>query len=84
MLARGASVSDCGKYLIVTPVQDCKDNLLYFAELPETITGKIELTPIVDKLEAEYEVCSDVCYYLCYSFLMMNISYFDRPTRVIF
>ncbi|KAF2355436.1 Peptidase S9 prolyl oligopeptidase catalytic domain [Trinorchestia longiramus] len=55
----GASVSDCGKYLVITPVQDCKDNLLYFAALPDEITGRIELTPVVDKLEAEYEYVSN-------------------------
>lgn len=55
----GASVSDCGQYLLVTPVQDCKDNLLYFARLPADITGLITLTPIVDKLEAEFEFVSN-------------------------
>ncbi|KAA0201447.1 hypothetical protein HAZT_HAZT004468 [Hyalella azteca] len=54
-----ASVSDCGKYLIVMPRQDCKDNLIYFAELPDNITGKIQLTPVVDELEAEYEYVSN-------------------------
>ena len=56
MLCSGATVSDCGRYLIVTPVQDCKDNLVYFGVLPSEITGKIDLMPVISKLEAEYEV----------------------------
>ncbi|XP_050674292.1 prolyl endopeptidase isoform X2 [Leptidea sinapis] len=53
----GAEVSDCGRYLIVTPVKDCRDNLLFFADLskhPE-ISGKLPLTQIVHKFEADYE-----------------------------
>ncbi|GBP70895.1 Prolyl endopeptidase [Eumeta japonica] len=53
----GAEVSDCGKYLIVTPVKDCRDNLLFFAELTKdkVIDGKLPLTQIVHKFEADYE-----------------------------
>ncbi|KPJ14629.1 hypothetical protein RR48_04489 [Papilio machaon] len=54
----GAEVSDCGRYLLVSPVRDCRDNLLYFADLskhPE-ITGLLPLTQIVHKFEADYEV----------------------------
>ncbi|XP_013149586.1 PREDICTED: prolyl endopeptidase isoform X2 [Papilio polytes] len=53
----GAEVSDCGRYLLVSPVRDCRDNLLYFADLdkqPE-ITGLLPLTQIVHKFEADYE-----------------------------
>lgn len=52
-----AQVSDCGKWLIVTPVKDCRDNLVFFTELkPDmNITGKLELTQVVHKLEADYE-----------------------------
>ncbi|KAJ8950325.1 hypothetical protein NQ318_021185 [Aromia moschata] len=32
IICRGASVSDCGNYLIVTPIKGCKNNLLYFTE----------------------------------------------------
>ncbi|OAD58944.1 Prolyl endopeptidase [Eufriesea mexicana] len=53
----GAQVSDCGKWLIALPMKDCKDNLVYFTELtPEMkITGKLQLTQIIDKLNADYE-----------------------------
>ncbi|XP_060804058.1 prolyl endopeptidase isoform X1 [Amyelois transitella] len=52
----GAEVTDCGKYLIVTPVRDCRDNLLFFAELNDyNVTGKLPLTQIVHKFEADYE-----------------------------
>lgn len=56
--SRGAQVSDCGKWLIVTPVKDCRDNLVYFTELkPDMkISEKLQLTQVVDKLEADYEV----------------------------
>ncbi|XP_038208448.1 prolyl endopeptidase [Zerene cesonia] len=53
----GAEVSDCGRYLLVSPVRDCRDNLLFFADLskhPE-IDGKLPLTQIVHQFEADYE-----------------------------
>ncbi|CAL8082960.1 unnamed protein product [Orchesella dallaii] len=54
----GAEVSDCGNYLIVTPQQDCRDNLVFFADLSEPLkTGlnkKLTLTPVVTKFEADY------------------------------
>lgn len=58
MISSGAEVTDCGKYLIVSPVKDCRDNLLFFAELSDKneITGKLPLTQIVHKFEADYEV----------------------------
>lgn len=51
-------VSDCGKYMIVTIIKACRDNLLYFADLEKNgeITGKIPLTPIVTEFEADYDV----------------------------
>lgn len=51
-------MSDCGKYLIVTVIKACRDNLLYFADLEKNgeIKGKISLTPIVTKFEADYDV----------------------------
>jgi len=59
----GSNVSDCGKYLIVTPQQDCRDNLVYFADLDEALkngfTGKLELHPIVTKFESDYDVCKE-------------------------
>jgi len=55
-----AEVSDCGKYLIVCPQQDCRDNLVYYADISEAmktgIQSKIELTPLVTKFEADYDV----------------------------
>ncbi|KAK8748757.1 hypothetical protein OTU49_015978 [Cherax quadricarinatus] len=51
----GAEVSDCGRHLIITTHQDCRDNLLYHAPLPESITSKINLTCIIDTFEADYE-----------------------------
>lgn len=39
-------------------MKDCRDNLVYFTELkPEKkIAEKLQLTQVVDKLEADYEV----------------------------
>lgn len=53
-----AVVSDCGKYLILLIIKDCRDNLLYFADLEKNgeINGKIDVTPIVTKFEADYDV----------------------------
>ncbi|XP_046383824.1 prolyl endopeptidase [Ischnura elegans] len=56
----GAEVSDCGNYLIVTPQRDCRDNLIFFCDLREAfpdgvVNGKVQLTQIVHKLEADYE-----------------------------
>ncbi|CAH2102853.1 unnamed protein product [Euphydryas editha] len=53
----GAEVSDCGRYLIVSPVRDCRDNLLFFADLSAAgaVAGALPLTQIVHKFEADYE-----------------------------
>jgi prolyl oligopeptidase len=57
---RGAEVSDCGQWLIITPQKDCRDNLLFFCDLKSLpdgkISGKANLTQVVYKLEADYEV----------------------------
>ncbi|ODM87864.1 Prolyl endopeptidase [Orchesella cincta] len=54
----GAEVSDCGNYLIVSPQQDCRDNLVFFADLSEPLKSglktKLTLTPVVTKFEADY------------------------------
>ncbi|CAG0914209.1 unnamed protein product [Notodromas monacha] len=54
----GFNLSDCGRYLFITPVKECKENLLFFFDLnslgPEGIVGKVPLTPIVTKFEADY------------------------------
>jgi prolyl oligopeptidase len=53
-------VSDCGQWLIITPQKDCRDNLLFFCDLTalpnNEISGKVNLTQVVHKLEADYEV----------------------------
>ncbi|CAH0562400.1 unnamed protein product [Brassicogethes aeneus] len=56
-LRMGAHVSDCGKYLMVTPIKGCKNNLLYYAKLEnnEKITKKLDLIPIVTEFQADYE-----------------------------
>ncbi|XP_012274622.1 prolyl endopeptidase isoform X2 [Orussus abietinus] len=53
----GAVVTDCGNWLMVTPLKDCRDNLVYFTKLiPENkIEGKLPLTQVIEKLEADYE-----------------------------
>ncbi len=54
-------MSDCGRYLLVCPQKDCRDNLVYFAELKkdadgneDKIAGKIELTQVVFKFENDF------------------------------
>lgn len=53
-----ATMSDCGRYLVITPQKGCRDNLLYFCDLEKLdykITGKLPLVQVVHKLEADYE-----------------------------
>lgn len=55
-------MSDCGRFLILTPARSCKDNLVYVSDLQKIdyqITGKLDLIPIVTKMEADYEVNID-------------------------
>lgn len=54
----GARVSDCGKYLILSVVKDCRDNLVFYADLENNgeIDGKVQLTQIVFHFESDYEV----------------------------
>lgn len=53
----GASVSHCGKYLVLTPIKGCKNNLLYFAKLEEggDIKGVLKLQEVVGELKADYQ-----------------------------
>lgn len=54
----GSGVSDCGRYLIVTPQKGCQDNLVYISDLETVkyeISGKLDLIPIITKIEADYE-----------------------------
>lgn len=55
---RNAEVSDCGLYAIFNVVKDCRDNLVFFANLGKTgeIKGKLELTQVVHKFESDYDV----------------------------
>lgn len=60
LIDRDAEVSECGNYLLITPQKDCRDNLLYFANigsLKDGPQGILPLQQIVDKFEADYEVC---------------------------
>lgn len=52
-----ADVSDCGKYLILMVVKDCRDNIVFFSDLEKVgeITGKLPLTQMVYKFEADFE-----------------------------
>lgn len=53
----GASVSHCGKYMVVTGTKGCKNNLLYFAKLNEKdVLKKFELTEVVGEFVADFEV----------------------------
>lgn len=62
---RGAKVSDCGRWLIIIPRLDCRDNLLLFGDLktlPDNeISGKVNLTQVVHKFEADYQVILILC-----------------------
>lgn len=81
-LIRGAEVSDCGNWLIVTPLKDCRDNLVYFTPLKAgmDISNNLPLTQVVDKLEADYEVSNK---YLALKFMIIcNI--FVIPILYIF
>ena len=53
-------MSDCGQWLIIIPRLDCRDNLLFFCDLKSLpnneISGKVNLTQVVHKFEADYQV----------------------------
>ncbi|GJQ78270.1 hypothetical protein Trydic_g22113 [Trypoxylus dichotomus] len=53
----GATISHCGKYLVLTPIKGCKNNLLYFAKLEENreIKDVLKLQEVVGELKADYE-----------------------------
>lgn len=78
-------VSDCGKYLIVSIVKACRDNLLYFADLEKNgeITGKIPLTPIVTEFEADYDVCFTMTLILNESFPMHFLNYVEIVSSML-
>ncbi|KNC30382.1 hypothetical protein FF38_02686 [Lucilia cuprina] len=57
-----SEVSDCGKYLIMPIVKDCRDNILYYANLEEAgeITGKLKVNKIVEKFESDYQYVTNL------------------------
>ncbi|CAL1264787.1 unnamed protein product [Larinioides sclopetarius] len=53
----GASVTNCGKYVIVGVQETCKDNMVYYCDLeklPNGISGPLPLKCIINNFEAEY------------------------------
>lgn len=55
-------MTDCGNYLIVMPVKEIHDNLLYFAKLnPDNKDYKnLTLIELVGNFEAEYKYVSNI------------------------
>lgn len=69
---RDATVSDCGRWLVLEPRKMCHFNLLYFADLsalPNGITGPIQLTEVVSTLEADYQVRKIIIIFFNYNIL---------------
>ncbi|CAH0393811.1 unnamed protein product [Bemisia tabaci] len=60
----GAEVSDCGRWLIITPKKGCQDNLMYYYDLhtlPDgKISGQLKLSPIIEKLECDYDYITNI------------------------
>lgn len=51
-------VSDCGRWLVILPSKYCHNNLVYFSDLSQLtdgIKGRLEVVPIVEKFEADYD-----------------------------
>ncbi|KAL0268493.1 UNVERIFIED_CONTAM: hypothetical protein PYX00_010417 [Menopon gallinae] len=58
-----STVSDCGRYLIISTHKTCRDNLVYFCDLEKinyNITGKLPLTQVVFNLEADYDYVTNI------------------------
>ncbi|XP_032595558.1 prolyl endopeptidase isoform X2 [Drosophila grimshawi] len=57
-----SKVSDCGKYLILAIVKDCRDNIIYYADLKpgEEIVSELDVKIIVDKFESDYDYVTNV------------------------
>ncbi|KAK6630387.1 hypothetical protein RUM44_005054 [Polyplax serrata] len=56
-------ISDCGRYLIVYLQKGCRDNLVYYCDFEKInykINGKLPITEIVGRLEADYEYVTNV------------------------
>lgn len=56
-------VSDCGKYVVLCIVKDCRDNIVYYSELDGEIKGKLEIKNVVEKFEADYDVSFYVIFF---------------------
>jgi len=58
LLFSQSTVSDCGKYLILAIVKDCRDNIVFYADLKPgaEINSKLSVKKIVEKFEADYDV----------------------------
>ncbi|XP_055907432.1 prolyl endopeptidase [Eupeodes corollae] len=57
----GSGVTDCGKYVILSIVKDCRDNILYYADLEKAgeIKSKLEIHEIITKFESDYDVITN-------------------------
>lgn len=57
-------MSDCGNWLILTPLKECRNNLLYFCNLKETgeITGPLKLQLVINNLVCDYDVSKPLQY----------------------
>jgi len=60
-----STVSDCGRFLLVSVSKDCKYNLCYYCDLqaqaPEGVKGKLTLTPFVpEQFDADYDYVSNI------------------------
>lgn len=55
-------VSDCGNYLILAIVKDCRDNIIYYADLipGEEIKSELNVKVIVNKFESDYDVSTNL------------------------
>lgn len=72
-------MSDCGRYLIVTPQKGCQDNLVYISDLQKVdykIDGKLDLIPIITKIEADYEVGILSSKFTCRKLMFYSFEYF--------
>lgn len=78
-----AEVSDCGKYLLVFPQQDCRDNLVFFADVSEQMkngfNSKLVLTPVVSKYEADYDVSTYMYVYSILSDWYFTVMFYAVP-----
>ncbi|XP_003737257.1 prolyl endopeptidase [Galendromus occidentalis] len=48
-------VSYCGRHLIVSVQEGCQDNIVFVADIPENVTGVLELKPIYETFDCRLE-----------------------------